>query len=189
MIPFEQLISRGHLLAAAHSPGAEAGALTRQELEASSIRWRAAEIAVGDLAVSRRDGKAQAAGKQAAALAAERLEREHPGAQVEQQQLRSGWGLAARVGDWPGPGAHAMAAGPVGEVSAWLDAVRLGRDHPGAAVRVVKDWAGNWVLNAALDGGGSAQGDPGLVGEWLALKDPAGKQAGAPGQRRPGLLQ
>jgi hypothetical protein len=127
----DELIFRGRRLAAARAAG-QPDAATRQALEIASMRARAAEIANWNAAGSRRAAEALAAQMQAAMLAAGELEREHPGARVEAQRLRDGWGLAATVNGWPSPGGRETVAGPVAEVRAWLDAVRLGREHPAA---------------------------------------------------------
>jgi hypothetical protein len=106
--------------------------------------------------------------------AAGKLAREHPGAMVGHIRRRGrAWGLAATVTGDVVSGTMTV-LGAIEEVSDWLDlvteATRLARKHPCASVRVAQTAAGMWVLSARL-GDDPAEGDAGLVAEWLALKD------------------
>jgi hypothetical protein len=104
--------------------------------------------------------------------AAAALAREQPRVRVEHVRRRGRtWGLAATVRSEVVSGAMTV-QGAIDEVSEWLDLVaeaeRLAREHLGARVRVEQDAVGMWVLNARL-GDERAEGDVGMVSEWLAF--------------------
>jgi hypothetical protein len=191
VIPLEELIARAHRLAAARAAGTAAPMAAPDAPEAIARRARAEAAGARGAALSPQDEARRSA---AARQAAEKLKRKHRGAQVKVERLRAGWGLAATVKSGLAHGGHETVAGSVAEVCEWLDltseARRLAREHPGAAVRVVQDAAGSWVLRAA-QGDDTAEGAVTLVGEWLSRKDPAAEAgrpmaaAGASPQARP----